>query len=144
MSPPLPVYGGYNVGHGVNAATGKPRVSFSYMPVCLGQVVTQLIADARANALAPNSVVEPKATGPAAMSSPQALVESLPFPFTGFVTTDKQASSVDKKKQTPLAIRYISKARYPIHPYQKLPYVPIEHGKGVRASSSSVSNSSCT
>ncbi|KAG8987541.1 hypothetical protein FRB94_001775, partial [Tulasnella sp. JGI-2019a] len=123
ISQPLTIYCGQNVGYGLDRVTRRPRPPFSSMPICLGQVITQLMADARANASVPKSA-EPELEIPVATtSSSQAPIQSLPFPLAGYITP----SDVPPWPPAPVvkgpsaAQRFNSKNRHRLFPYLREP-----------------------
>ncbi|KAG9031496.1 hypothetical protein FRB95_002684 [Tulasnella sp. JGI-2019a] len=113
LSPPLDTFCGYGIGYGINATTGRVLRPFSSLNICLGQVVTQLLADAKANAAVPVSV-DVRATNPIATRSPQAPIQSPPFPLTDFVATSREPTEV----RTPFVMR-CTRPRHHAHPYQR-------------------------
>ncbi|KAG8985681.1 hypothetical protein FRB94_001940 [Tulasnella sp. JGI-2019a] len=102
MSQPIPVYCGQEVGYGIDETTGLPRASFSSMPVCLGQVITKLMFDAREDVKAAEPEPEP-VTPIATSSSSQAPINSLPFPLTGSIAsaTVPPPPPAPKKRRAP-------------------------------------------
>ncbi|KAG8887680.1 hypothetical protein FRB98_009190 [Tulasnella sp. 332] len=111
LSEPLAVACGDKYGEGVNWVTNKMLLPFSEMDICLGQVVIQLMASARATPSVAALDTNPQASS----SSSQLPLATLPFPFTPTVLIPALGTSQPRPQ---FAIRFHDAKSRPA-PYKK-------------------------